>query len=353
MTPDPAMLRAATHVTLDNAATERIRSLGADQVVRASECLVVGPCALDPAENARRRRSHWTSWGSAPAEEWDRLYAPEIRWDRPVVVWVSTNITERLNLWRILHYLRHRGVAERDVHVVETPPWIRTKEPVAPTSPIDGGASVAHHPDEVLLALLAQAEPWAGEREGRAVQLWETFVDPDPSRFAQFCARGVEGFPELSDLWILLSCYYPRRGADGALRLSVFDQLIYATLATETWETPGKLFVQPSEAGLALRNFLSCTGDLHLPARLDRWVQHGPDAAVERAPGPQSNGAMTDFVYRLTARGERLRERGLASLSEAPSFALASGEAYASPWVLLHDGTLAQQGAISPILLPP
>lgn len=333
------MIHAATHIALDPFTPDRLAAMGVTDVLRASECLVVGPCALDPAENARRRHAYWTPWGSDPDEEWDRLCAPDVRWDRPVVVWVSPSTTQRLNLWRILHYLRHRGVARQDVHIIETAPRVRT-EPSP--FPIDCTASVTDHPDEVLRALLAQAGPWPGERYDRAVQLWETFVDPDPSRFALLCARGVEGFPELGGLWLLLSCYYPRLGADGALRLNAFDGLVFTTLSEEAWQTPVDLFVQSSEAGLALRNFLSCTGDLHLPERLDRWVQHGPDAAVERAPGSRPETSMLAFVYRLTACGERLREQGLASLSEAPSFALAGCEAYASPWVLCEDGKLAR-----------
>jgi hypothetical protein len=332
------MLHTAIHLALDPFTPDGLAALGVTNVARVTECLLVGPCALDPADNARQRHAYWTLWGSDSHEEWDRLYAPDVGWDRPVVVWVSSSATQRLNLWRILHYLRHRGVAQQDVHVVETAPRVRA-EPSP--FPIDCADSVTDHPDEVLLALLAQAEPWPGERYDRAVQLWETFVDPDPSRFALLCAHGEESFPELGDLWLLLSCYYPRRGVDGALRLSVFDGLIFATLSAEAWQTPVDLFVQPSEAGLALRNFLSCTGDLHLPERLDRWVQHGLVASVERAPGTRHDGAMTRFAYRLTAHGERLRSRGLVSLNEAPSFALAGCEAYTSPWVLLDDGTLS------------
>lgn len=332
------MLHSAIHLALDPFTPDRLAVIGVTDVVRVSECLVVGPCALDPAENARLRHAYWTPWGSDP-DEMDRLYALDIRWDRPVVVWVSSSATEKLNLWRILHYLQLRGVARQDVHVIETVPRVRAEPSPLP---IDCTASVTDHPDEVLRAHLAQAKPWPGERYNRAVQLWEAFVDPDPSRFAHLCAHNVEGFPELSALWILLSCYYPRRGMDGALRLSVFDTLAFAALSAEAWQSSTEIFVQPSEAGLALRNFLSCTGDLHLPERLDRWVQHGPDAAVERATGPRPQGAMTDFIYRLTARGERLREQGLVSLSEAPSFALAGCEAYASPWILLDDGALAR-----------
>ena len=42
MTSLPALL-SATHIAFDSATTERLLQLGATNVVRASDCLVVGP----------------------------------------------------------------------------------------------------------------------------------------------------------------------------------------------------------------------------------------------------------------------------------------------------------------------
>src|SRR5262249_38457472 len=113
MTNLPALL-SATHVAFDAFTTERLLQLGATNVVRASDCLLIGPSHRDALEHTRARQAWWNS-----SEEWDRLYSPEVRWEPPVVVWVSASIVERVNLWRTCSWLRHLGIATRDVRILE------------------------------------------------------------------------------------------------------------------------------------------------------------------------------------------------------------------------------------------
>ncbi|MGK3995451.1 hypothetical protein [Sorangium sp. So ce1024] len=205
---------------------------------------------------------------------------------------------------------------------------------------------MSDHPDDVLLERLHNARPWPSERHDQAVLLWDSYADVDPLPFVESCTRGVEGFPELAPLWALLSCFLPRRTAEGALRLSRFDELILAILSAE-WQTPLDVAVHRSQARMDLWDLLSCTGDLFLVDRLDHWANHDRSAAVERAPGPKPPGAgypMLSKVYRLTEQGMRLQDRGLERLAEAPSLPLAGIEAYstAAPWTLLEDGRLAR-----------
>src|SRR3954464_7686469 len=107
-------LRSATHVTFDSFTTERLLQLGATNVIRASDCLLVGPSRRDALEHARARQAWWNS-----SEPWDRLYSPEVRWIAPVVVWVSASIVQRVNLWRTCSWLRHVGIPTRDVSILE------------------------------------------------------------------------------------------------------------------------------------------------------------------------------------------------------------------------------------------
>ncbi|WP_437548888.1 hypothetical protein WME97_01500 [Sorangium sp. So ce367] len=205
---------------------------------------------------------------------------------------------------------------------------------------------MSDHADEVLLNRLGKASPWPPERYDRAVRLWDSYVDENPLSFAESCRAGVEGFPELAPLWAFLSCFFPRRTAEGDLRLSRFDEITLSRLSTE-WQTPAGVAAQKSETLVDMWHLLFCTGDLFLPRRLEHWADHESSAAVDRAPGPKPPNAgypMLSEVYRLTERGMRLRDKGLDELTDAPSLPIAGTEAYsaAAPWVLLDDGRLAR-----------
>ncbi|HTN91395.1 MAG TPA: hypothetical protein VL242_47330 [Sorangium sp.] len=253
-----------------------------------------------------------------------------------------------MNLWRTCSWLRDLRIPCSDVLVVEFEPVYGTAKRFSePTRipPFDCCGSVAHHPDPVLLDRLHKASAWPAERHDRAVRLWESYVDENPLPFVESCARGVEGFRELNHLWGLLSCFFPRRTAEGALYLSRYDELILTILSLEEWQTPLRVNSHESQLGLDLLDLVSCTGDLFLGDRLAQWAKHDSIAAVERAPGPKPPGyPMLSKVYRLTDRGMRLRDRGLDQLADAPSLPIAGTEAYSAsaPCVLLEDGRLAR-----------
>ncbi|WP_437854515.1 hypothetical protein [Sorangium sp. So ce363] len=205
---------------------------------------------------------------------------------------------------------------------------------------------MSDHPDEVLLDRLDEAQSWSVERYDRAVRLWDGYVDENPLLFVDSCIAGVEGFAELAPLWALLSRFFPRKTAEGCLRLSRFDEIVFALLSSE-WQTALALAVHESETRMHLWHLRSCTGDLFLGDRLAQWAKHGSGVAVERAPGPKPPHAgypMLSGVYRLTERGMRLRDEGLDQPTDAPSLPIAGTEAYSAsaPWVLLEDGRLAR-----------
>ncbi|WP_437313706.1 hypothetical protein [Sorangium sp. So ce385] len=203
---------------------------------------------------------------------------------------------------------------------------------------------MSDHDDEVLLGRLSKAQPWSRERHERAIRLWENYVDENPLPFVENCITGVEGFAELAPLWTLLSCFFPRKTSEGALRLSRFDEIVFTLLSSE-WQTALALAAHKSEMRMHLWHLLSCTGDVFLQDRLEQWAKHDLSAAVERAPGPKPPGhPMLSNVYRLTERGMQIRDKGLVHLTNAPRLPMAGTEAYAasSPWVLLEDGRLAR-----------
>ena len=117
------------------------------------------------------------------------------------------------------------------------------------------------------------------------------------------------------------------------------------TILSGEWQTPVAVFVHKAQAGVELRQLLSCTGDGFLRMRLDQWAAHGSSPAVERAAGTkQPENPMLSSVYRLSERGMQLRETGLKQLTEAPALPVGGTEAYGmgAPRALLEDGCLVR-----------
>lgn len=335
----PPTLGAATHVAFDSATTERLLRLGAAGLVRVSDCLLIGPSRRDPIEHERMRAAWWRL-----TRDWDRLYSPDVRWEPPVVLWVSGSIHERVNLWRALCWLRQIGLSSRDVFILEFDRADRSSASEEPMPPYDCTLSVADFPDEVLLRQLEAARPWPIARYHRAVALWDRYVDTNLLPLERSCARGLRGFPELGPLWAFLSSLLPRKTPAGVLRLSRLDELLLTLLSAE-WQTPVAVFAHKSEPGVALRQLLSCTGDLFLPRRLDQWAAHGSSAPVERTTGPRPpDYPLLSSSYRITAKGMRLRDGGLDQLADAPGLLVAGIEAYSSttPWVAGDGGRLTR-----------
>ncbi len=330
-------LHSATHVAFDAYSFERILKLGATRVVHASDVLLIGPSRRNTAEHMLSRAAWW-----GPSDEaWDQLYSPDVRWEPPVVVWVSVNPADRVNLWRTCSRLRDVGLTHSDVLIIDME---RAPRGNPDYNPLGFGECVGNHRDDaLLLSRLAVARPFPRARYDRAASLWEQYVDPDFSRFARTCARGLKGFPDLASVWASISSFLPRMTAKGSLHPSLFDALILDILSDE-WQTPVKVMVDKSEKGEDLRLFVTCVGDVFLADRLEHWAKHSAQPAVERAPGPKPDNPMLSLIYRLTERGKHLRMEGLSQLADAPPLPIAGIEAYApgSPWVLREGGKVVR-----------
>src|SRR5688572_11555503 len=120
----PPILLDATHVTFDMPAAERLVQLGATSIVHAHEHLIIGPSRMVPAEHVRTREVWFSSCEACSdiddaGEKWDQLYSSDLRWSPPVVLWATSSLDDRVNLWRICSYLRSLGIQRSDVLIVE------------------------------------------------------------------------------------------------------------------------------------------------------------------------------------------------------------------------------------------
>ncbi|MBK8257637.1 MAG: hypothetical protein IPK82_33825 [Polyangiaceae bacterium] len=253
-------------------------------------------------------------------------------------MWVSTNIAERVGLWRTCSWLRHLGIDADNVFILEFEPTPSSSLPQEPLPPFDCRWSVPDYDDEALLTRFAAAQPWPQLRFTKAVRLWEQYVDANPSRFAKSCTQGVERFAELPQVWTFMSAFFPRRNADGKLRLSRFDEMLLRLLSDQP-STPLQVYAHDSNLGVELRHWLSVTGDLFLDWRLTQWDRHR-GAFVKRAPGPNPQLPLQKWTYLLTDAGRELCNAGLGNLTDAPPLTIGGTDAYTlhSPWVLLDSG---------------
>src|SRR5689334_17841414 len=110
-------LGSGTHVVFDTPGVDHLRELGATNLVRACGSPGVGPSRRDVVEYVRVRQAWYRT-----TETWDDLYSAEVRWETPVVVWVTPNLCHRLDLWRTCSWLRDKGISRLDILIIDLPP---------------------------------------------------------------------------------------------------------------------------------------------------------------------------------------------------------------------------------------
>src|SRR5262249_42122773 len=146
-----------------------------------------------------------------------------------------------------------------------------------------------------------------------------------PPDFVRAC-RETRDFPDLGWTAKPYGMMFPRV-IGRRLMVSEFDQMILDSLRTDAWQRPADLV----RSNWQLIDLFNCFGDLFFIRRLRDWAGTG---AVLLKEEPTGVCEFTASSFQLTAAGERLRQQGMDSASEAPEMWIGGCQLYGKrPWV--------------------
>jgi hypothetical protein len=130
--------------------------------------------------------------------------------------------------------------------------------------------------------------------------------------------------------------FFPQAGSKSSLRLSQLDYELLGTLATREWLRPVDLL----RRNMRLVEEFFLFGDSLVLQRLRAWAKHGRNPAIEKRREERATNDWTAVSFRLTPGGERIRDKGLQSLNEAPPIFVGGCQLYieAEPWVRRNRG---------------
>jgi hypothetical protein len=248
----------------------------------------------------------------------------------PVLLWTAPLWREHLSFWWLLDAVARAGLNLKRFEVAEPRPDVGDAQQ-------EWQFKLAHFTRAELLAAFDSRVPLSRRmlREGRT--LWRKFASASPAAFDAARRKGSPCFPDLVGVAEMHGSYFPQADGNGrgGLRLSALDQVFLGKLQGRAWVSPHDCLYDRR-----LLDFLLPLGDLILPSRLSAWAAHAPDDPVLLTRQLRGVNVFTNFAYRLTPRGRRIVEQGLASGTEAPPLAVGGCRAHAgrNPWVRRADG---------------
>jgi hypothetical protein len=320
---------------------------GGCDVIVLRDNLIWGPCDPDPTRHAELRRAFWLEWHlertwalSARLEQQyhDELvtelfsafelaaalsHYPE---DRSVVLWTVAAWMERLSLWWMLDAIRQAGLNRERF-------WI-----AQPQQDDSGAFSLGCVCSERLTEAFANRIRLSAGMLQSGASLWQKYSAASPRAFDAMRRKGSKWFPDLASVAELNGWFFPQvNGSRSArLRLSKLDQFLFQSLQVDAWVRPYDYFVDRRFCD----EFLYRVGDLSLTTRLREWANHQSDEPVLSSQEQEGVNYLTNVAYRLTRRGERMRDRGLERADEAPALFVGGCRVYsgANPWVRRNRG---------------
>lgn len=321
-------------------------------IVVLTDSLLRGPSSVDRERHGQGRVTYWQS-------ENDRRESPRRRKrprfdidhdrrdvvgfsnfaaalasfpdDRPIVVWSAPNMSDRLSLWWAFDAIDHLGLDRRRV-------WLG--QPHADHEENDDSLLLGlgtHHPT-AFLSGFATLQPLSARLLRAGSLLWRRFAGPSPALFEEACLKRQEIYPEIPKFLHYYARLFPSltRGRTRRMQVSFLDQFILNGLSTADWRLPIDVLHGNKQQFLFLMNFLP--GDLWLPSRLLDWAEHEREDPLVLGRDERTGvSSFTRRSYLLTARGETVRRRGMASITDAPRLHIGGCEVYdpRRPWVSL------------------
>jgi Domain of unknown function (DUF1835) len=323
------------------------------EVISLWDSLIAGPCDVDRERHGLARvdflNSEWNRLEPRRRKRQTRINMEEnasvilsyrgistaltaIPSDRPIVIWSVPTLSDRLSLWWTFDAIDHLGLDRQRI-------WLCRPRPVLDFEQTEDEAlltGMGCFLGSAFLRGFTDLQQLSSRVIRAGAGLWRRFAGPSPSLFEKACLKKEALFPEVGRLLQYYARLFPswRRAGSKRMRLSYLDQFILDALSTENWKRPTEVLRADQETFLFLMSLLN--GDLWLPNRLLDWAEHDKDNPFVLAREERAGVSPYSWrSYRLTARGEAVRRRGMTSVSDAPGFHIGGCQVYdpGRPWV--------------------
>lgn len=342
----PTRFNDAIHVVWGMSAASSINSNGASEFVFLGDPLFPGPCDQDPSAHLRKRRRYWRGMSDPPVKRRRQLIRKRSRWsiidsasvltkrilqyptERPIVLWTLPSWHEQLSLWWSLDALQRSSFDWNRCWIAEVG-WHEDS-----SNDVYQYKSLGVYIPQAFATAFESLVPLKAGVVRSGANLWRKFAAQSPLSFDRARRNGCMAFPDLARVAERYRIYFPRSVELGQnqLRLSEFDQLLFDNLQPESWLNAVEIMFTRRELG----DFFFQGGDYVSLHRLRQWSKHHPqNQAVETRPNPAGASQFTEFEYRLTPHGQRLRDEGLRSANEAPPMFVGGSELFSNDrtWV--------------------
>jgi hypothetical protein len=329
-------------------------------VIVLMDCLTLGPCAADPDWHGQCRGAYWHAQEETdqprrrkkqPPYVYDRdqfsiisvqglaAFLEKYPADRPVMIWSTPTLSDRLTLWWLLDALNCLKLDRRRFWLCQPRPAVDPGEDV-------WTLGLACWPVEWFRRGFADAQLLSTRMLQGGAFLWRSFAGPSPIRFRQSCLKRDRLFPEVTKLLALYSLFFPKLARKNStfVRLSSLDQFLLGNLSTNKWRRPYDIFMADQEEFIFLMGLIN--SDFWLRRRLFDWTEHQKlDPILLTRPENRGVSPFTTISYRLTSRGQEIQQRGMNNLSAAPLWEIGGCKIYdpERPWVSFDDNVILME----------
>ena len=341
MTSEPVQtpsIDESVHIIPGDSAAASLREVGGGAAIVVHDPHSPGPCDVNPVRHRQKREAYLRGYADRSCQRDPRQNAAYVRMisryvlnaydladrlskapEKPVRIWTAPSWHDRLCFWWVLDALK-RTRQRLDRFWVAEP---AVEEGVKPERM--AGFSMGAYAPRCFRDGEAGMCPLDAELLETGASLWRAFAGRSPAVFDLACREGRRHFPDLPRSAEPYSTVFPRVIKQRVM-LSELDQVLLNALSTTRWRN----LVGMLKSSSRLLDFFGFFGDSFLIRRAREWAQ--TSAVLMKDSG--GDVEPTAFSFRLTKVGERLREQGMASPSEAPELWIGGCRLYGKrPWV--------------------